>query len=47
MKCAARGDAVYLPMVRCGALGVVPFPVNGLIKSDVSCYAHSLYPALK
>lgn len=47
IKHTARDDAGYLLTVRCGELWVVPSSVNGLIKSDVSCYAQSLYSALK
>lgn len=47
IKYTARDDAGYLLTVRCGELWVVPSSVNGLIKSDVSCYAQSLYSALK
>lgn len=44
----AQACAVYLPTVRCGELRVVPFSVNSHIKrSDISCYACSLYSALK
>lgn len=47
IKYTARDDAGYLLTVRCGELWVVPSSVNGLIKSDVPCYAQSLYSALK
>lgn len=47
IKHTARACAVYLLTVRCGELWVVPFSVNSLIKSDVSCYARRLYSALK
>lgn len=47
IKHTARACAVYLLTVRCGELWVVPFSVNNLIKSDVSCYARRLYSALK
>lgn len=47
IKYTARDDAGYLLTVRCGELWVVPSSVNGLTKSDVPCYAQSLYSALK
>lgn len=47
IKYTAQACAVYLLMVRCGELWMVPFSVNSLIKSNVSCYACRLYSALK
>lgn len=46
-KIPCSACAVDLLTVRCGALGVVPFSENTLIKSDVSCSACRLYSALK
>lgn len=47
IKYTAQIWAVYLLMVRCGELWVVPFSVNSLMKSAVSCYACGFYSALK